>query len=126
MTLLPWAEHENAPDIGTIICAQSDIPQFGGKEFIIGSGKRPFRMFILRDYNEIKAYINGCTHFTGTPLNPNKVGNFLDANDQTLIYCGVHGSRFLISTGACVSGDCDGEGLQPVPINIKDGQITVG
>ncbi|MBF0380742.1 MAG: Rieske 2Fe-2S domain-containing protein [Magnetococcales bacterium] len=126
MSLLPWAEHEHAPEIGTIVCLETDIPKVGGKEFIFGETKRPFRMFILRDGNDIKAYINGCSHFVGTPLNPNNVGNFLDANDPTLIYCGVHGSRFLLTTGACVSGDCEGEGLQPVPISVADGQIIIG
>ncbi|MBF0443977.1 MAG: Rieske 2Fe-2S domain-containing protein [Magnetococcales bacterium] len=126
MTLLPWAEHDHAPVIGTIICVETDIPKIGGKAFSFGDGNKPFRMFIIRDGDELKAYINGCTHFTGTPLNPNEVGNFLDAKDPTLIYCGVHGSRFLLSTGACVSGDCDGEGLQAIPISVIDGQIMIG
>ncbi|MBF0193278.1 MAG: Rieske 2Fe-2S domain-containing protein [Magnetococcales bacterium] len=126
MTLLPWNEHKNSPAIGTVICAESEIPKIGGKAFSFGDAKEVFRMFIIRDENELRAYINGCTHFSGTPLNPNEVGNFLDSNDPTLIYCGVHGSRFLLSTGACVSGDCDGEGLQPVPINVSNGQVIIG
>jgi len=126
LSLLPWNEHPQAPSPETIICLESDIPELGGKAFTMGLGKRPFSMFVLKDNGIIRAYINGCTHFTGTPLNPNKIGNFLDLNDSSLIYCGVHGSRFLVSTGACVFGDCDGEGLQPVPVLVRDGQVLIG
>ncbi len=125
MSLPQWNEHPMAPTLGTVLCAETDIPQSGGKEFTIGDGKRPFRMFVLRDGDVIRAYMNSCSHFIGTPLNPNEIGNFLDQQDPYLIRCGVHGSRFLVSTGACVSGDCDGEGLQPAPVAVLNGQALI-
>ncbi|MBF0357227.1 MAG: Rieske 2Fe-2S domain-containing protein [Magnetococcales bacterium] len=125
MSLPPWNEHPQAPDPGTIICFESAIPKVGGLEFTFGSGNKPFRGFLLKKDGEILAYLNACTHFTGTPLNPNGIGNFLDPKDPSLIYCGVHGSRFLAATGACVSGECDGEGLQPIPVKTEGGKVII-
>ncbi|MBF8272400.1 MAG: hypothetical protein HW380_1505 [Magnetococcales bacterium] len=115
----------SAPIPGMVLCHLDEIPQDAGKEFIFGEGKKPFRMFVLKYRGEVRAYVNSCTHFQGVPLNPNNIGNFLDKNDASLIYCGVHGSRFDIETGACVSGDCDGVGLESVPVTIVGDQVVM-
>lgn len=126
MSLQKWNLHPYAPSQGTILCRLDEIPMNTGKEFIFGKENGPFRMFVLKHLGEVLAYVNSCTHFQGVPLNPNNIGNFIDKNDSSLIYCGVHGSRFDIETGACVSGDCDGVGLESVPVKIEGDQIVIG
>ncbi|MBF0154979.1 MAG: Rieske 2Fe-2S domain-containing protein [Magnetococcales bacterium] len=125
MTLPRWNLHPSAPPPGTVLCRLDELAEHGGKEFVFGEEKRPFRMFVLEHRGVIRAYVNSCTHFEGTPLNPNNVGNFLDKNNTSLIYCGVHGSRFDAETGACVSGDCDGVGLEPVPVTRRDDLVLI-
>ena len=126
MNLPPWNDHPAAPAMGSFVCLLEDIPEEGGKEFFFGTGDKPFRMFVLRFEGGILAYVNACTHFIGTPLNPQNVGNFLDPKDPSLIVCGVHRSRFLVTTGACVSGDCEGIGLQKVPVQLQGAEIIIG
>ncbi len=114
------------PKKGSRICALDDLPAVGGKEFIMPTEGKPLRLFILQHDHQVYAYINGCKHFTGTPLNPNGVGNFLHPNDATLIRCNVHGALYHITTGGCVQGECDGVGLDPVAIEIRDLQLFIG
>ncbi|MBF0371063.1 MAG: Rieske 2Fe-2S domain-containing protein [Magnetococcales bacterium] len=126
MSLPKWHTHPLAPAPGTVLCSLDELPESGGKEFHFGKGKRPFRLFVLRHAGGIRGYVNACSHFPGTPLNPNNIGNFLDTHNPEQIYCGVHGSRFDIETGGCLSGDCDGDGLEPVPVEVMEGQLVIG
>jgi nitrite reductase/ring-hydroxylating ferredoxin subunit len=59
----------------------------------------------------------------GTPLEtfPDK---FLDQTGELLI-CSTHGARFRVRDGACVKGPCEGASLEPVPIHIRDGTVTL-
>lgn len=41
------------------------------------------------------------------------------------IVCQVHYARYGLSDGRCLKGDCDGEGLQPVALELRDGVIWV-
>ncbi|WP_018275769.1 Rieske (2Fe-2S) protein [Teredinibacter turnerae] len=71
--------------------------------------------FAVKRDGEIFAYINSCPHL-GIPLEWQE-NNFLD-DDGELIQCATHGALFLIETGECISGPCNGEHLQPININI--------
>lgn len=112
--------------VGTRICTVADLPMTGGKEFKLPVNGTFLRLLVLQHANQVLAYINGCKHFIGTPLNPNGIGNFLHPTDPTLIRCGVHGALYHVATGACAHGECDGEGLDRVPLEVRDGQVLIG
>ncbi|MBF0126561.1 MAG: Rieske 2Fe-2S domain-containing protein [Magnetococcales bacterium] len=109
----------------TRICAVTDLPALGGKEFTLPTEDGPVRLVLLQHAGSVLAYINGCKHFTGTPLNPNGVGNFLHPQDPGLIRCGVHGALYHVATGACARGECDGAGLDPVLLEVREGAVFV-
>jgi nitrite reductase/ring-hydroxylating ferredoxin subunit len=50
---------------------------------------------------------------------------FLDI-DGGFIQCSVHGALFQIENGFCVRGPCAGQSLQPVALEISDGQVYLG
>lgn len=63
----------------------------------------------VRRQGQVYLYRNNCPH-RGIPLNSLKE-TFLD-DSASLIYCTHHGALFLIETGECVAGPCEGEQLQ--------------
>ncbi|MBF0447844.1 MAG: Rieske 2Fe-2S domain-containing protein [Magnetococcales bacterium] len=129
MTMTPaqhWSDNPVAPKPGFILCHQDELSESSGKEFIFHTENQTFRMMVFLVEGRSIAYINSCKHFHGTPLNPNGVGNFLHPENASLIRCGVHGATYALKTGACLSEDCEGESLDPVPTSIIEGQVVIG
>lgn len=94
----------------------------GCREFQIGDGDWPFRGFVVRQGDAVRAYQNYCKH-AGHPLNF-KPDSFL-TKDQTMIICASHGALYEIETGVCVAGPCPGKTLTAVTTEIVDGVIVV-
>lgn len=65
-------------------------------------------IFAVRRAGRVYLYRNRCPH-RGIPLNW-EPDQFLD-NSASLIACGRHGALFLIESGECVAGPCEGEQL---------------
>ncbi len=99
-----------------------EIEDPGSREFTIGDGEWPFRGFIVRQGDAVRAYQNVCPH-VGHPLNwaPDA---FL-TKDRGLIICSSHGAVFDIDSGLCVAGPCLGKSLRPVDAEVRDGCVYV-
>ncbi|ROL76809.1 Rieske 2Fe-2S domain-containing protein [Pseudomonas vranovensis] len=65
-------------------------------------------IFAVRRAGTVYLYRNHCPH-RGIPLNW-EPDAFLDSS-ASLIACGRHGALFLIESGECVAGPCEGEQL---------------
>ncbi len=113
-----------APGAGERVCGVSNLPDNAGKEFIFGEGDKPFRMFVVRQGGDVRAYVNACAHF-GVPLNPGPTHDFL-TKDKTKLLCQVHYAKYAIDDGQCLNDECDGEGLEPIPVAVRDGAVFIG
>jgi len=104
------------------LCALTDIPDPGSREFSWGGGPWPLEFFVIRVGETVFGYENHCPH-AGHPLNwqPHV---FLTPEDD-LILCNSHGARFRITDGICVAGPCPGARLEPVPLQVRDGKILM-
>ena len=102
------------------LCSLDDIPDPGARQFLWEEGEYPLAFFLVRQRNEVFAYINQCPH-AGHQLNwmPDR---FL-TRDGGLILCNSHGARFRIHDGFCVEGPCLGENLRPISIEMKGEKI---
>ena len=118
----PWQSWDGAPDPGTVLCKLDDIEDGGTKPLSFGSGTKLFDMFILRQGETARAYVNSCPH-VGSPLDfpPNK---FFNA-ERTHLRCATHDAQFEIEDGLCVAGPCKGQALSKIPIAIEDGMIVL-
>lgn len=68
-------------------------------------------LFGVRRQGQVFVYRNRCPH-KGVPLNWAEAdASFLD-DSASLIHCAHHGALFLIESGECVAGPCEGEQLQ--------------
>ncbi len=104
-----------------VLCRLEEIPEGGSKGFPAPPGGFT-GLFAVRRDGQVRVYVNACPHI-GLPLDqmPNR---FLDLKRQ-YIMCSVHGARFRIEDGTCITGPCPGQALEAVPVRIQDGQVLV-
>ncbi|SHG96813.1 Rieske (2Fe-2S) protein [Halobaculum gomorrense] len=78
--------------------------------------------FILRrgaESGEVFAWRNSCPHRPEVPLDPGR-GARVDGGE---IVCHEHGARFECGDGLCTWGPCVGEELDPVGVEVRDGDV---
>ncbi|MBV9251373.1 MAG: Rieske (2Fe-2S) protein [Acetobacteraceae bacterium] len=103
------------------LCRLEELPEGGTKAFPPAPGGFT-GLFAVRRNGAVHVYVNACPHI-GTPLDWYP-GRFLSA-DGSRIVCATHGAQFRIEDGACLSGPCRGDRLEPVMTQIRDGTILV-
>ena len=116
-----WRGLRFAPKPGTLLCEVTDVPDGGGREFVFGGGKEPFRLVVFRRGDVAYAYVNRCPHF-GIPLNAGPM--FLTR--QSRVICVSHYARFRFSDGYCEDGPCLGASLEAVPLSVESDVLRVG
>ena len=107
---LSWKHLAGALPVGTELGRLDQLPN-GQVHMVPG----PCPLLLLRSGDAVRAYVNQCPHF-GLPL---------AARQQHLIFvphvsltCNVHYARFGWHDGVCDMGDCVGESLIAVPLNV--------
>ncbi len=113
-----WHELPHAPSPGQRLCARAALTD-GEATLVDLDG---FRLLVLREGDDVHAFVNRCSHF-GVPLAETQAQLIQIA--RTSITCNVHYAKFRFSDGACLRGDCDGEGLVPVPVVVDEGGFVV-
>ena len=105
-----------------VLCPFTDLADGTSRAFSVGEGDWPLRGFLVRQGNEVFAYVNRCPH-AGHPLNF-RPDEFLTP-DRTLIMCRSHGALFEIADGRCVAGPCVGQSLRELPVRIEDENVVL-
>lgn len=105
-----------------VICKLADLSDPGTHEFSIGNGDWPLRGFVVRQGEQLRAYVNRCPH-AGHMLNL-KPNQFF-APQEGLLLCSSHGALFEALTGECVAGPCVGKSLRALDVEIKDGLVLL-
>lgn len=98
------------------ICAINDIEEGTSKGFTIGEQA----IFVVKKDDVLHAYHNRCPHL-GIELEYQE-DQFLDS-EGALIQCSTHGALFLIDSGHCVSGPCQGDNLTIAATRIEAGSL---
>ena len=123
-----WQTLPNAPAPGTVVghrttLEDGQIQLCHPPAAVAASDTTRFSLLLLRSGNDITAFANRCAHF-GVPL---------ALRQEQLLYqphqhlrCNVHYARYRWHDGVCDQGDCVGEALTPVPLQIDaDGCIRI-
>ncbi|OCR21989.1 Rieske (2Fe-2S) protein [Pseudomonas syringae] len=90
-----------------LLCAGSDIPE-GQSRGLELDGRN---LIAIRRDGQIYVYQNRCPH-RGIALEWQE-NQFLDPS-ASLIQCTTHGALFLIESGECVAGPCEGQSLTAI------------
>ncbi|WP_426143304.1 Rieske (2Fe-2S) protein [Pseudomonas sp. DWP3-1-2] len=90
-----------------LLCASDAIVE--GKSH--GLAFHGLKLVAIRRDGQVYVYKNRCPH-RGVALEWQE-NEFLDAS-ASLIQCATHGALFLIESGECVAGPCEGQSLTPI------------
>jgi nitrite reductase/ring-hydroxylating ferredoxin subunit len=125
---VPWHSLPHAPEPGTLLGqrdAMADGQALMHQVFAAAdtAQQQPFRVLLLRSGQEVRAFVNRCAHF-GVPLASRQ--DLLQFEPHQSLTCNVHYARFRWSDGICDRGDCEREGLIPIPLHIDaEGAIRI-
>ena len=104
----------------TFLCTTEQIPEGEGRGFEIDlPGNEKLQVLIVHYNDQFFAYENACAHF-GVRLDVTPDYRFLQDGD---IVCQVHYARYEATSGACIRGDCNNEGLKSLQINLVGSEI---
>lgn len=107
---------------GTRLCTLADLAATGAKGVTIGVWPDARDIVVVRDGSAIRAYANRCPHLQTTlETRPDR---FLDETGEHLV-CSTHGARFRVGDGLCLIGPCEGDRLEPMPIEVRDGEVRL-
>ena len=118
-----WYAFPAAPAPGKTVCELNAIPDGSGRMFSFSGEGTSFRLLVLRSGERCYGYVNRCPHF-GVALAQHDRQLILSAHE--FVKCNTHYARFRWEDGYCDSGDCEGESLIPVPLEITEGQVRFG
>ncbi len=110
------------PPPGTPQCRLDEIPDGGGHVVTVGDGSDALGAVLLRDGEKVIAWHNRCPHF-GQPLA--KRDEWLIVRERQSLSCNVHYARFDWHDGTCTDGDCVGDRLTAIPVEIRSGMVVV-
>ncbi|WP_407292053.1 Rieske (2Fe-2S) protein [Stutzerimonas zhaodongensis] len=98
------------------LCDANEVTEGHSKGFELAGQ----RLLAIRKGGTLYVYENRCPH-REIPLEwlPDQ---FLDSSGS-LIQCATHGALFLIESGECVAGPCEGQALKSLTTVEQDGAI---
>ncbi len=104
-----------------LLCRLDDLPDGGARGFPPAPGSFT-GLFALRRGERVQVWVNACPHL-GTPLDwaPDR---FL-SRDGTRFVCSTHGAQFRLDDGLCLKGPCEGDRLEAVLAEVRDGNVLV-
>ncbi len=105
------------------LCRLDDLPDGASRSFIVSGIGETGDLFLVRRGGRVYGYVNSCPH-VGTPLE--LIDDRFLTRDGTLILCSTHGALFRIEDGYCVDGPCAGDRLEPLDVELRDGQVFLG
>ena len=108
------------PAPGTVLCRLDEIER--AKGFRFREDEAVFFGFVIRDGEAVRGFVDSCPH-TGQPLS--MLGDRYLTKDGRWLFCTGHGALFRPADGVCVAGPCEGEGLSPWPVEVRDGAVVV-
>lgn len=95
------------------LCELNDIPQ--GKAIVVSLEASSY--VVYRSNKGVHVYLNRCPHLQ-VPLNTDSA-QLLD-DSGSLLQCDKHGALFVVDSGRCVSGPCEGKRLTQVAIHLDE------
>ena len=107
------------PAPGEMLARVQDVPDGGAIALHFADDSS---ILIARLGDNLFAYINRCAH-AAYPLD--REDGRVVVQERRYIVCPHHGASYALDTGACAGGPCNGEGLAQIPIEVRDGAISL-
>jgi nitrite reductase/ring-hydroxylating ferredoxin subunit len=106
---------------GLVIARLETLPD-PGAIVVTPDRTKPFTSIILtRRGDRIGAFRNKCPH-AGYPLQ--RADGRVVVQAGRFMVCGAHGASFALDDGACAGGPCNGDPLERIDIEVRDGIVV--
>lgn len=123
--MVPESKILNKPAVSTFdfkVCAFEEVLDGSGRVFQFVIEQKELSLLVLRSGDCCYGYFNRCPHF-GLPLAESDLQ--LKYEPHQWVKCNVHYARFRFKDGFCEAGDCEGEYLERIPLEIHSGNIWI-
>lgn len=107
------------PPRGLLLARLEDVPNPGAIVVYVGEGDARMSLILTRRDDHISCFRNRCTH-ANYPLQ--RADGRIVVQEGRHLVCAAHGASYTLE-GACVGGPCNGAGLEPVVIVVRDGAV---
>ena len=106
----------------TGLCRLTDLTDPGARGFVIERDGKKVSVVVARRGRKVYGWINSCPHlWVPLDIEPDQ---FLNLSGEFLL-CANHGALFDMTNGLCVLGPCRNKSLQPFPVKVVDGMVTI-
>jgi len=78
-------------------------------------------LIVTRRGDRIAAFRNKCPH-AGYPLQ--RADGAIVVQEGRYMVCGAHGASFTLDEGVCAGGPCNGDALERIAIELRDGGVV--
>lgn len=106
----------------TLIARIEAVPDRGAILMELERNGARLSLILTRAGDKIAAFRNKCPH-AGYPLQ--RADGRVLVQEGRYMVCGAHGASFSLTDGACAGGPCNGDGLERVAIDVRDGEILL-
>jgi nitrite reductase/ring-hydroxylating ferredoxin subunit len=77
-------------------------------------------VILTRRGETISAFRNKCPH-AGYPLQ--RGDGRVVVQEGRFIVCAAHGASYVLDSGACAGGPCNGDALERIAVTVRDGAV---
>ncbi len=106
---------------GLVLARLDALPDPGAIVVYVGEDDVRVSLILTRRGERIAAFRNRCPH-AGYPLQ--RADGRIVVQEGRFLVCAAHGASYALDDGACAGGPCNGDGLERVAVELRDGQIV--
>ena len=100
------------------LCHLNELDDPGSRGFALElDNDDDLLLFLVKKDGQVYGYKNKCPH-AGVNLEW-QPDDFLNL-EKALIQCSMHGAQFMIESGRCISGPCNGDYLDSIELEIDE------
>ncbi len=97
-----------------------DVPDAGAIIVYAGEGDARVSLILTRRGDAISCFRNRCAH-ANYPLQ--RADGRIVVQEARYLVCAAHGASYRLEDGACAGGPCNGDGLEPIAIVVREGLV---
>lgn len=110
-----------APAPGLVLTRLDALPDPGATIIHLADAPAYCSIIVTRRGDQVAAFKNACPH-AGYPLQ--RADGRIVVQEGRYLVCGAHGASFRLDDGACAGGPCNGDPLERIEIEIRDGVVV--
>jgi len=97
-----------------------DIPDPGAIIVRAGEGENAISLILTRSGVSVACFRNRCAH-ANYPLQ--RADGRIVVQQGRYLVCAAHGASYTLDGGACAGGPCNGDPLEKIEVEVRDGGV---